>query len=191
MNVQNFRHIGEAVYWDSKKKYKIFGVVWLRHSERALWKCVKKNYHFHRFYIIMCFNFFCSSEPSSSPKIPTVLSWTFSRKQLKFSRPLYSKNIFKIYRNVGRIIPDIWGFSSHRNILENNLTWLKINKCKHSKFSKNFSRQNVSSRVSPRVSDRIICMTPGETLSETRFFTRESTPNSLYIFRVPPHHFFT
>ena len=33
-----------------------------------------------------------------------------------------------------------------------------------------FLRQKVSPRVSPRVSDRIICMTPGETLSETRFF---------------------
>ena len=31
----------------------------------------------------------------------------------------------------------------------------------------------VSSRVSPRVSDRIICITPGETLSKTRFSTRE------------------
>ena len=31
-------------------------------------------------------------------------------------------------------------------------------------------------RVSARVSDRIICMTPGETLSETRFFTRGDLP---------------
>ena len=33
---------------------------------------------------------------------------------------------------------------------------------------RDFSRQ----KVSPRVSDRIICMTPDETLSETRFFLR-------------------
>ena len=37
---------------------------------------------------------------------------------------------------------------------------------------RDFSRQRVSSIVLPRFSDRILCMTLGETLSETRFFTR-------------------
>ena len=36
-------------------------------------------------------------------------------------------------------------------------------------------REFLRQKVSPRVSDRIICMTPGETLSDTRFFTREIT----------------
>ena len=38
---------------------------------------------------------------------------------------------------------------------------------------RDFFARKVSPRVSPRVSDRIISMTPGETLSETRFFTQE------------------
>ena len=37
-------------------------------------------------------------------------------------------------------------------------------------FWREKSRQQFRQKVSPKVSDRIICMTPGETLSETRFF---------------------
>ena len=40
---------------------------------------------------------------------------------------------------------------------------------------RDFSRQRVSLRVLPRVSGRILCMTLGETFSETRFFTWVAT----------------
>ena len=48
----NLELCGKVVYWDPKKVQ----IIWP--SERALWKCVWKNYHFHRFDIIVCFNFF-------------------------------------------------------------------------------------------------------------------------------------
>ena len=47
-----------------------------------------------------------------------------------------------------------------------------------SPHKKNESRRDFSrQRVSPRVSDWIVCMTPGETLSETRFSTRVRNRN--------------
>ena len=53
----------------------------------------------------------------------------------------------------------------------------------------NMISPRVSARFSARllagVSDRIICMTPGETLSETRFFTRGTT-SSLFL-NAPTH----
>ena len=48
----------------------------------------------------------------------SVLAWIeklqISEIILVFKKPLFSKNIFKIYRNVGRIFSDIWNFSTHK-----------------------------------------------------------------------------
>ena len=45
---------------------------------------------------------------------------------------------------------------------------------------RNFSRQ----KVSPRVSNRIICMTPDETLSETRFFFHTRVAKTLMFHQI-------
>ena len=55
---------------------------------------------------------------------------------------------------------------------------LSARKASATVLPKDFSRQKVSPRVSLKVLDWIICMTPGETLSETRFFTRLTTPKT-------------
>ena len=58
---------------------------------------------------------------------------------------------------------------------------VSILRCWHSRRDSRIGLYESDPTLSPRLSDRIICMTPGETLSETRFFTRDIKHNSTKI----------